>query len=660
MNIDSDLTTLREISDAGFVFNVPIYQRLYVWGVEQIDTLLEDLCTAYQQGKPFFYLGGTLVVAREDAAGTGTCFDLIDGQQRFTTLWMMSLAWQEALRPFQSLAGDHGRHPRVSFSIRPEVDDFFARQLHRDPSGQPGNPRIVEALASIRSFQYGFDERRDALGQPMDFNDFTRFVFERVQLVLTRVPAHTDLNKLFEVINNRGVQLQHHEILKAKMLAFLSNDIGDRDRHATLWDACSHMGNYVEKNLRDIGSIRIAGLFDNASSQRGGEDLARATAVLDALRAKQQSFEKLEPLDLEAVLALPEISDPAGKPADPEPYEARQVRSIISFPMLLQHTLRIWLHRERRDDLPRILDKELLDLFTRSFFTATTTADDVSSFIRLLWETRYCFDKHIIKWVTLDKDEQHAVCRLYLSTSDGRPSLQRRRPESNEAFALLQSMLYHSQQITTHYWLTPLLAYLLKNPGTDGDHRLDYLRQLDNLLLASTDDRPLVERSNDFLRDPGHKPQLVDIAAVLARPDGVRFPHYWFYKLEFVLWHGNHLGLSPAELGAFRMTAKNSIEHISPQTAQGVDLDTVSPEVLDTFGNLALVSRGLNSEYGNKPYTEKQAHFVNHNRDRIDSLKMKAIYRSPTWGDSEAREHQKEMIALLQSYLDTPSVGPTI
>lgn len=32
---------------------------------------------------------------------------------------------------------------------------------------------------------------------------------------------------------------------------------------------------------------------------------------------------------------------------------------------------------------------------------------------------------------------------------------------------------------------------------------------------------------------------------------------------------------------------------------------------------------------------------------------MKAIYRSSTWGDTEAGEHQQEMITLLQSYLAT-------
>jgi hypothetical protein len=651
MNIDSHLTTLQKISEDRFVFNVPIYQRLYVWGNDQIDTLLEDLLAAYQQGNEFFYLGGTLVVERQDG-GAETCFDLIDGQQRFTTLWMMSLAWRDGLTDFLGVPQEHGQRPRVSFSIRPDVDRFFSLQSRQNDPNLKGNPQIVDALASIRSFR---DERfknfTDSNGIPLDFSGFTRFVFEKVQLVLTRVPAHADLNKLFEVINNRGVQLQHHEILKAKMLSFLTNDAGERDRYATLWDACSHMGNYVEQNLRESGGITISSLFDNAACDRGDEPLAFADQVLAALHQHHQAVERQEPLDLEAVLKRPDIlDDDVSTSVGNETYESREVRSIISFPMLLLHTLRIWLAQNNRNDLPRILDSQLLKLFTEDFFDTRTNTDNVKSFIRLLWETRYTFDKHVIKWVKGEKEEHHLICHLYLNTSRNSKSLQRPRPQTNEPIALLQSMLYHSQQITTHYWLTPFLSNLLRNRDADP---LPYLRHLDNHLLSSQDIRSLAERSADFLRDENHAPPLIDIVAVLDKGLGVQFPHYWFYKLEFVLWNSNHLGLTTDERNSFRMTAKNSVEHISPQTAQAVDRDTVSPEILDTFGNLALVSRSLNSEYGNKPYNEKQTHFKNHNRDRIDSLKMAAIYRSPTWGDDQARAHQEEMIALLQSYLGT-------
>lgn len=651
MSITSELTTLSRIVDEGFVFNVPIYQRLYVWGDNQIDTLLEDLLTAFQQGKKFFYLGGTLVVDR-DEPGSDTCFDLIDGQQRFTTLWMMCLAWQGRLEPFRSVLQERGLRPRVSFSIRPEVDEFFSHRLRGEETGLSCTARIVDALARIGDFKERFASSSGSADQPLDFEAFTAFVFEKVQLVLTRVPAHTDLNKLFEVINNRGVQLQHHEILKARMLAFLSNDSGERSRYAALWDASSHMGNYVEKNLRDSAGIRISELFDNEAGKAGSEPLASGDKVLDALHHLDLAAEKSEPLDLDTILSTRTLPDEPEHPPDSEPYESREVRSIISFPMLLQHTLRIWLARAGRKDLPRILDKELLGLFTGHFFSAGTHADEVKSFIRLLWETRYQFDKYIIKWVNLGDEEQHLICDLYLNTSGKSKSLQRQRPDANQPVALLQSMLYHSQQITTHYWLTPLLSYLLEHPGKDPQL---YLRRLDNHLLCSTDTRPLVQRSADFLRNENHSAPLIDIAAELSKPDGVRFPHYWFYKLEFVLWDSDYLSLTPVERKAFRMTAKNSVEHISPQHAQSVDLDTVSSETLDTFGNLALVSRSLNSEYGNKPYNEKQRHFENHNRDRIDSLKMAAIYRSKTWGDTEAKAHQDEMIAIFQAYLANPA-----
>ncbi len=61
---------------------------------------------------------------------------------------------------------------------------------------------------------------------------------------------------------------------------------------------------------------------------------------------------------------------------------------------------------------------------------------------------------------------------------------------------MLQSMLYHSQQLTTHYWLTPLLSYLL-NHGGEGAHR--YLQYLDNHLLCSGSEQPLIERTRAFV-----------------------------------------------------------------------------------------------------------------------------------------------------------------
>jgi hypothetical protein len=98
------------------------------------------------------------------------------------------------------------------------------------------------------------------------------------------------------------------------------------------------------------------------------------------------------------------------------------------------------------------------------------------------------------------------------------------------------------------------------------------------------------------------------------------------------------------------MTAKNSVEHVSPQNAEAFDSNTVSENTLDSFGNLGLVSRGVNSEYGNKPYVEKRARFRERNAHRADSLKLALIYQNEHWNDALANQHRAEMIAEYRAY----------
>jgi len=68
---------------------------------------------------------------------------------------------------------------------------------------------------------------------------------------------------------------------------------------------------------------------------------------------------------------------------------------------------------------------------------------------------------------------------------------------------------------------------------------------------------------------------------------------------------------------------------------------------------LALVSRSINSEYGNMPYNEKRRRFLNVNRDSVESLKMDVIYRPHEhWGDELAMNHQTEMIQCFEAYVE--------
>lgn len=655
MSINSRLITLREIDEEKLRFTIPIYQRLYVWGPEQVKTLLEDLLAAFNGGREQFFLGNSLVVERDATDKVGKGLELIDGQQRFTTLWLISLVWQHKLKPFLHVSDGNTGWPRLSFDIRDNVNRFFQDQIL--PSSDSMFVSDEKGMHAISAAQTQISSFKDAQGIAFDHVGFTTFIRDQVQLVLTRVPAKTDLNKLFEVINNRGIQLQHHEILKARMLNML--DANERSHYALLWDACSGMNDYVERNLRELAGdrLKIATLFDNEASAQDKETLSKAKSIFAALTAHKDA-----PPDV--CMTLESILDPesaidtmgaAGAPKD-EP-ESDVVRSIISFPLLLLHVLRIWLHKNGPNDLSRgIQDKQLLSLFVEGF---PLKEDDkelsrpaVRSFIELLWELRYLFDKHIIKWVSQGEESPHLIRKLRVD--DGSLRRESEEQEGVRSFSLLQSMLYHSQQITTQYWLTPLLAYMHSHPCCPDEYAL-FLRHLDNHLHCTREAGTLGERSWTFLKQPW-KRSILD-CSVLDESLGTGFPHYWFYKLEYVLW------LTSADTPelvsgrkTFRFTAKNSVEHISPQKTQEVDTNTIHDALVrDSFGNLALVSRSINSEYGNRPFTEKREQFRNRNKVRLDSLKMALIYEHKEWSDALATAHGSAMINLIKRYFECTS-----
>ena len=658
MNIASELYSLTEIVEESphWHFNIPIYQRLYVWGEDQVLTLLNDLVNAYERGEDLFFLGGTLLV--EQGGVTGRHFDLIDGQQRFTTLWMLCHAWQEALEPFLSVTEDTRTQTRLRFAIRPEVNHFLEK-LTFGSRGQPiaedeATKRMRTALDLMRSV---FERRplpEGVRSKEAHLTGLTDFVFGKVKFVITTVPRETDLNKLFEVINNRGVQLQHHEILKARMLDALTE--AERGPYAVLWEACADMDSFIERNLAGLSGLsasEVTGFYE-----RG--EFSNSEFIRLALSKKMRGQSDLHALDLESILQ--NLDQPATSDADSEVEDGDPtwVRSIFGFPLFLQHTLRIWLLENKQDDLPRLLDRELLTLFDEHFFQdSLKRAEDVRSFIELLWRLRVIFDIHFIKWVDQGEEEVHLISNISVSTSSGKRYVSRsRETDSHRGFSLLQSMLYHSQEITTQYWVTPLLLYMYRNPGektetqvTKAKRYFDYLRHLDNHLLGSAADESLVIRTRTFMEKPWQRRNLAH-KAELTCANGVKFAHYWFYKLEFVLWFQRKRETEGWK--KFRLTAKSSVEHISPQTPTERDSNQVD-QALDCIGNLALVSRSLNSEYGNLPYNEKRQRFLNKNKKRIDSLKMDLIYENKQWGDKQAFAHQKEMIECLENYCrDTP------
>lgn len=79
------------------------------------------------------------------------------------------------------------------------------------------------------------------------------------------MPVGSDLNRQFATMNTSGLQLAQSDILKSRLLEKLSRD---RPRYDAIWQACENMGNYFERNVRQLFPHANWSMLRDADLQR--------------------------------------------------------------------------------------------------------------------------------------------------------------------------------------------------------------------------------------------------------------------------------------------------------------------------------------------------------------------------------------------------------
>uniref|UniRef100_UPI0011DF07F2 HNH endonuclease family protein n=1 Tax=Aeromonas sobria TaxID=646 RepID=UPI0011DF07F2 len=197
-----------------------------------------------------------------------------------------------------------------------------------------------------------------------------------------------------------------------------------------------------------------------------------------------------------------------------------------------------------------------------------------------------------------------------------------------------------------HYWLTALLGCLIEQPDMNEEQVLAILEQLDNKLSLTLE----TQKDASFKIAKGLRPDVAkwnEQQVYFSDPLGTRFEHYWFQKLEYLLWKQG--GNTDEKLKTYRITSKNSVEHVHPQNEE--NKNTIDHDELHAFGNLVLLSPSENSSYSNQAVLKKKADFDS--KPRYDSLKLKDIFSTylesnNQWTECEIKKHHKKMLSLFE------------
>ncbi|GAA5526181.1 hypothetical protein Maes01_02776 [Microbulbifer aestuariivivens] len=642
--VDTETLTLSHIESGNYKFNIPSYQRPYVWPDDDVLKLFIDINEARKAGEENYFIGTVLTSIEKDDQGSNV-YELIDGQQRTTTLMLIALAFKMAGQKSKiAEVASHKGQPRLQFAIRSQVQHLLGSLAGLGDYSFPGTEAIAKDpyLKRLYAALQVLLQKVNSLPSK-DKIDLADYIFFKVQWVNNIVPAEMDLNRLFATMNTAGIQLEQADILKSKLFRKIKSK---KLLYDAMWTACEHMENYFERNVRKVfpsahwADVRPESLteFNEGffSKQEQGQDLAEGLTI-GQLALEGDDFSSISPAS-DAVTEDDEIEN-----------ETVYCRSIISFPLLLIHAYRIYLaFNGGQDIVSRVRADKLLEAFEP---LTVASEEEVISFIKLLWQVRYQFDRWVVKWVERDDsdDEQLRLTSQSQSRSRGNVYITRSQKELSE-LVMLESVRNFTGERSAQYWLTPFIGGLIYQGVSKEEDALSLLEKIDNELSLA--DESETQKSASFKQTCGNHPNVErwrSRVEYFDEPKGTSFEHYWFQKLEYLLWKST-TNRDGTKFRGYRITAKNSIEHVHPQKEEHGNL--LASSVLDAFGNLVLLSPGENSSYSNQAVKKKLVDFEA--KRSYDSLKLKAMFdklnEQGAWGKEQIEQHQAEMLSVFSSH----------
>ena len=572
-------------------YEVPIYQRNYAWGSDQIEQLIEDIKSTDDD----YFLGNLIVNQKEN-----NVYEVIDGQQRLTTLFLLERYLGIAI------AND---------ALRFEARDKSNRTL----AALPNTNQLTDELLSseIKEGYKIIDDYFEKTGLSSDKEKFIKRL-DKVNLIRVQVPAKIDLNHYFEIMNTRGEQLELHEIAKANFLSKITSPI-DKKIASDIWEYCSNMDSYIQMNYhKDKRDMIFSNDWSSLSEQIVDFDSLVGCYQNESVTEVRFTLEEI--LQGEGVLS--------GESTSSEELENERFESIISFPnFLLQVNKAITI--SIADDDSSLDDKNFLDIIKNNW------ADESSAkhFLFMMLKARVIFDKYVLKrefardyketgkW-SLQRLEKYRDARTdkpkYIGTFGGDED------DRNRQIRTLQSALritYTSPK--TMHWISLVLSSYLN------DENADILKILESYAQSKVD-TSRYETASGF----GFERIVFTYLDYLIYRDGYSF--------------NGHEMIRPLS-SDWQFQFRSSIEHFYPQNP--TELPPWENDDSNCFGNLALITVSGNSIFNNASPDGK----ASSNPGIIaQSLKLKIMaemmrQNNNIWDQKLAHIHQDEMFKILRS-----------
>lgn len=249
-NFKTENNTFRKLIGNGLTYRIPRFQRDYSWEVEQWEDLWADILSSLKEDEDTAHYMGYLVLQSTDDKS----FDVIDGQQRLTTISLIALAILKNIQRLIESNNDAEANkqrlnqirqtyigyldpvtliPRPKLTLNRNNNDYFQNYLiplgHLPQRGFRASEHLLR-----KAFEW-FDKQIISYLKSNSGDEGKRLaqLIESISdnLFFTVITVTNELNayKVFETLNARGVRLSSTDLLKNYLFSVL--DRGQENEH---------------------------------------------------------------------------------------------------------------------------------------------------------------------------------------------------------------------------------------------------------------------------------------------------------------------------------------------------------------------------------------------------------------------------------------------
>lgn len=245
---------------------IPIYQRPYEWGEEEVSCLINDILNGYlgkdrncKNPEPIF-IGTMQLSKRKPISKQEYEHVVIDGQQRITTLTIFLNELRKMFPECKTLNSLDFKWLKTHVSE--QQNKYLYNYLHTDLKEQ-NNRYVYNAEIVVNTIDLFLQNQDEYF--VFDIDDFCNYLFNNVLFVIIETSAGLSKTiQIFNTINNTGLDLNGSDLFKIRMYEYL-RDIKTEDE--TVFEQIQNVYNLVDVNnkkyCKSYGMDTMLDLYKN-------------------------------------------------------------------------------------------------------------------------------------------------------------------------------------------------------------------------------------------------------------------------------------------------------------------------------------------------------------------------------------------------------------